>query len=83
MFIKLDSFDLLTGSFCPSPSNLQNMSLPDLVRFTSSIYPQIFHFLREAGIYVFRFNKQGQWVYVVIDDRLPVDVATGKMCFAS
>lgn len=38
----------------------------------SGIYPPIFHSLREYGMYVMRFCIDDQWVYVIIDDRIPV-----------
>ena len=38
----------------------------------SGVYPPIFHSLREYGLYVMRFCVDDQWVYVIIDDRIPV-----------
>ncbi len=35
------------------------------------MYPAIFHIYRKKGIYVFKFFKNFEWVYVIIDDRLP------------
>eukprot|EP00929_Paragymnodinium_shiwhaense_P000201 TRINITY_DN100447_c0_g1_i1.p1 TRINITY_DN100447_c0_g1~~TRINITY_DN100447_c0_g1_i1.p1 ORF type:complete len:954 (-),score=182.31 TRINITY_DN100447_c0_g1_i1:8-2869(-) len=47
------------------------------------IYPRLLWdpALRQRGLYCFRFNKQGQWLYVVIDDRLPHS-ASGEPCSA-
>lgn len=53
-----------------------------MIGLESGIYPPIFHFLREYGIYVFRFYKDGQWLYVITDDLLPCD-QTGNLLFAS
>lgn len=36
------------------------------------VYPPIFHRFRLQGIYVLRFFKNFEWVYVIIDDRIPV-----------
>lgn len=38
---------------------------------TQGIYPPMFHYLRQYGIYVFRFFKNYDWKYVIIDDFLP------------
>ncbi len=38
---------------------------------TMGVYPMIFHFLAKYGIYVFKFFKNFEWVYVMIDDKLP------------
>lgn len=40
-------------------------------QMTKGTYPPLFHFLAQQGIYVMRFYKQAQWLYVIIDDRLP------------
>ncbi len=39
--------------------------------FSKGVYPGLFHIYRKKGIYIFRFFKNFQWVYVIIDDRLP------------
>lgn len=49
--------------------------------FSMGVYPPIFHRFRTKGIYVLRFFKNFQWVYVIIDDRLPVDKKSGKPVF--
>eukprot|EP00928_Gymnodinium_smaydae_P040528 TRINITY_DN27475_c0_g1_i1.p1 TRINITY_DN27475_c0_g1~~TRINITY_DN27475_c0_g1_i1.p1 ORF type:complete len:971 (+),score=108.21 TRINITY_DN27475_c0_g1_i1:112-3024(+) len=38
------------------------------------IFPQVFWNprFRRHGLYCCRFNKYGQWLYVIVDDRLPV-----------
>lgn len=40
------------------------------------VYPPIFHRYRMRGIYVLRFFKNFEWIYVIIDDRIPVNVET-------
>lgn len=39
--------------------------------FSKGVYPGLFHIYRMKGLYVFRFFKNFQWVYVLVDDRLP------------
>lgn len=39
---------------------------------TAGVYPPLFHSFREYGLYVMRFCVDDEWVYVIIDDRLPV-----------
>lgn len=39
--------------------------------FSTGVYPPIFHFYRDKGLYVFRFFKEFRWRYVIIDDRIP------------
>ena len=34
--------------------------------------PPFFHFLKDFGIFVFRFFKNDNWLYVIVDDRLPI-----------
>jgi hypothetical protein len=45
------------------------------------VYPPIFHKFRNRGVYVLRFFKNFEWIYVIIDQRLPVDKKTGKPVF--
>ena len=47
------------------------------------VYPPIFHRFRLRGIYVLRFFKNFSWIYVVVDDRLPVNAETKKPVFGS
>lgn len=35
------------------------------------VYCSVFHYLSRYGMYVFRFYKNCNWKYVIIDDRLP------------
>lgn len=44
-------------------------------------YPPLFHYLCETGIYVIRFFKQSQWLYVIIDDTLPVLKEQGTVVY--
>ena len=41
---------------------------------SNGVYPPIFHRFRSIGLYVLRFFKNFQWIYVVIDDRIPVNI---------
>ena len=36
------------------------------------VFPPIFHRFRHKGIYVFRFFKEENWRYVIIDKRIPI-----------
>lgn len=47
----------------------------DVVKALSQgVYPPIFHRFRSKGLYVLRFFKNFEWLYVIIDDRIPVYV---------
>ncbi len=48
---------------------------------SKGVYPPIFHKFRQIGLYVLRFFKNFQWVYVIIDERVPVDITTKKPIF--
>lgn len=39
---------------------------------SSGVYPPIFHKYRAIGLYIIRFFKNFQWIYVVIDERVPI-----------
>lgn len=36
------------------------------------VFPPIFHKFRSRGIYVMRYFKNFNWIYVIIDERIPV-----------
>jgi calpain, invertebrate len=42
-------------------------------QLSMGVYPPIFHRFRLRGIYVLRFFKNFRWIYVIVDDRLPVN----------
>ena len=46
------------------------------VNLSRGIFPPIFHKFRSRGIYVLRYFKNFEWVYVIIDERLPVKTKT-------
>jgi hypothetical protein len=48
---------------------------------STGVYPPIFHRYRSRGIYVIRIYKDFNWVYVIIDSRIPVDKTTKLPCF--
>ena len=50
-------------------------------KLSAGVYPPIFHKFRTIGLYVLRFFKNFQWVYVLIDERIPIDVKTKKPVF--
>jgi hypothetical protein len=47
----------------------------------NGVYPPIFHKFRTRGLYVLRFFKNMEWIYVMIDDRLPIDKKKNKTIF--
>lgn len=61
---------------------------PDMVigaslvsKLSKGVYPPIFHKFRTIGLYVLRFFKNFKWVYVLVDERIPVDSTTKKPVF--
>ena len=47
------------------------------------VYPPIFHRFRLRGLYVLRFFKNFRWVYVIVDDRLPVNIESKQPVFGT
>jgi len=41
---------------------------------SKGVYPPIFHKFRKIGLYVIRIFKNFTWIYVIIDERIPVDI---------
>ncbi|MFM7850488.1 MAG: hypothetical protein ACKO96_00895, partial [Flammeovirgaceae bacterium] len=37
---------------------------------SKGVYPPIFHKFRSIGLYVIRFYKNFNWIYVLIDERI-------------
>ena len=50
---------------------------------SNGVYPPIFHRYRSRGLYVLRFFKNFQWIYVIIDDRIPLNIKTNEPVFGS
>jgi len=48
---------------------------------SNGVYPPIFHRFRAIGLYVIRIFKDFQWIYVIVDDRVPVSLKTGLPVF--
>jgi|TARA_B110000305_G_C19365116_1_gene601528 hypothetical protein len=42
----------------------------------NGVYPPIFHRFRSIGLYVLRFFKNFNWIYVIVDTRIPVNTKT-------
>lgn len=38
---------------------------------SEGVYPPMFHFLSKYGIFIFKFYKNFEWRYVIIDDKIP------------
>ena len=51
------------------------------MKYCSGIYPPIFHKFRLRGLYIFRFFKNMEWIYILVDDRLPMDKKTKSVIF--
>ena len=52
---------------------------------SKGVYPPIFHKYRKIGLYVIRIFKNFTWIYVIVDERIPIDlkpVAKSKKDFA-
>jgi hypothetical protein len=52
-------------------------------RLSRGVYPPIFHRFRTRGIIVIRIYKNFNWVYVIIDERVPCLKKTKKPVFGS
>jgi hypothetical protein len=48
---------------------------------SNGVYPPIFHKFRSIGLYVIRIFVNFTWIYVLIDERIPVDKKTRKPVF--
>ncbi len=49
---------------------------------TEGMYPPLFQFFANYGIYVFKFFKKFKPVYVVVDDLFPVEASSNTLIFA-
>jgi hypothetical protein len=45
---------------------------------SQGIFPPIFHKFRSRGIYCLRFFKNFEWVYVIVDSRVPCKNVNGE-----
>ena len=45
------------------------------------VFPPIFHKFRSKGIYCLRFFKNFDWIYVIVDERIPVNKETKEPIF--
>ena len=50
---------------------------------SNGVYPPIFHRYRSRGLFVLRIYKNFNWIYVIIDERIPVNIHTRKPVFGS
>jgi hypothetical protein len=48
---------------------------------SKGIFPPIFHKFRAKGIYCLRFFKNFDWIYVIVDERIPVKKGTKDPVF--
>ena len=49
--------------------------------YSKGILPPAFHFMNKMGIYVFKFYKNNKNVFVIIDDKLPINM-DGNIIYA-
>ena len=42
------------------------------VCLSKGVFPPIFHKYRAKGLYVLRIFKNFNWIYVIVDERIPV-----------
>jgi hypothetical protein len=47
------------------------------VLLCNGLYPPIFHKYRTKGLFCLRIFKNFNWIYVIIDERVPVAIAPG------
>jgi calpain, invertebrate len=48
---------------------------------SKGIFPPIFHKYRAKGIYCLRYFKNFDWIYVIVDERVPCKKGTKDPCF--
>lgn len=48
---------------------------------SKGVYPPIFHKFRRIGLYVIRIFKNFEWIYIMVDERIPCSIKTGKPIF--
>jgi hypothetical protein len=48
---------------------------------SNGVYPPIFHRYRSRGLFILRIYKNFNWIYVIIDERIPVNISTRKPIF--
>lgn len=48
---------------------------------SKGVYPPIFHKFRKIGLYVIRIFKNFTWIYVIVDERIPVNTKTSMPIF--
>lgn len=50
---------------------------------SNGVYPPIFHRFRSKGLFVIRIFKNFKWIYVIIDERIPIDIRSRKPVFGA
>jgi calpain-5 len=62
--------ELVYGSI-PKLDAITKINRETCVGISKGVYPSLFHSFAKYGLYCFRFFKNCQWRWVIIDDRLP------------
>jgi Ca2+-binding EF-hand superfamily protein len=62
---------LLRGEFSPEILEDGEIDNEEGIMLSTGIFPPIFHGFRKQKIFCFKFYKNFEWVYVIVDDRFP------------
>ena len=72
---------MLMGEFNPAILDDGVIHEDEMKMICYGVYPPIFHTFKKKGIFCFKFYKDLKSIYVIIDDRLPVNKNTGQLIF--
>ena len=64
-----------------SPGMIVDKDIATLL--SNGVYPPIFHRYRSRGLFVFRIFKNFKWIYVIVDERIPIKIKDRKPVFGS
>jgi len=64
-----------------SPSMIVDKEIATLL--SNGVYPPIFHRYRSHGLFVIRIFKNFNWIYVIIDERVPVKIKDKQPVFGA
>ena len=73
---------MLMGEFNPEILDDGVITEEEMKMICFGIYPPIFHTFKKKGIFCFKFYKDMRPLYVIIDDRLPVNRNSNQLIFA-
>jgi hypothetical protein len=64
-----------------SPTMIVDKDIATLL--SNGVYPPIFHRYRSNGLFVIRIFKDMSWIYVIIDERIPIKIKDKQPVFGS